>query len=44
MLDNKYGCLPVVDGKTLVGILTEGDFVRFASDYFTAEADALVDS
>lgn len=31
MLDNKYGCLPVVgaDG-TLVGILTEADMVRFA--------------
>jgi CBS domain-containing protein len=31
MLDNKYGCLPVVraDGE-LVGILTEADIVRFA--------------
>jgi CBS domain-containing membrane protein len=28
MLDNKYGCLPVVEGKRLVGILTEADFVR----------------
>lgn len=25
--DHKIGCLPVVDGETLVGILTEGDFV-----------------
>lgn len=31
MLDNKYGCLPVVDGGTLVGILTEADFVRFVA-------------
>lgn len=31
MLDNKYGCLPVVgaDG-TLVGIITEADMLRFA--------------
>ena len=31
LLDNKYGCLPVVgaDGQ-LVGILTEADVVRFA--------------
>jgi CBS domain-containing protein len=31
MLDNKFGCLPVVgaDG-TLVGILTEADMVRYA--------------
>lgn len=27
MLLNKYGCLPVVDGDQLVGILTESDFV-----------------
>lgn len=31
MIDNKYGCLPVVDGTELVGILTESDFVRFVS-------------
>ncbi len=29
MLDNKIGCLPVVEGSRLVGILTESDFVRF---------------
>jgi CBS domain-containing membrane protein len=29
MFDNKYGCLPVVEGERLVGILTESDFVRF---------------
>lgn len=28
MFENKYGCLPVVAGKRLVGILTEADFVR----------------
>jgi CBS domain-containing membrane protein len=29
MLENKFGCLPVVEGTRLVGILTESDFVRF---------------
>lgn len=29
MLEYKYGCLPVVEGSRLVGILTEADFVRF---------------
>ena len=28
MLENKIGCLPVAEGDTLVGILTESDFVR----------------
>lgn len=28
MLDNKFGCLPVVEGQRLVGIVTESDFVR----------------
>jgi CBS domain-containing membrane protein len=30
MLENKFGCLPVVQGDRLVGILTESDFVRAA--------------
>lgn len=28
MIENKFGCLPVVEGRRLVGILTESDFVR----------------
>jgi CBS domain-containing membrane protein len=28
LLENKIGCLPVVEGVHLVGILTEADFVR----------------
>jgi len=31
LLDNRFGCLPVVDGDgTLVGIVTEADFLRLA--------------
>lgn len=28
----KIDCLPVVENGTLVGILTEGDFVRLVAD------------
>ena len=28
LLENKVGCLPVVEGRHVVGILTEADFVR----------------
>lgn len=28
LIENKIGCLPVVEGRHLVGILTESDFVR----------------
>ncbi|MFO7717208.1 MAG: CBS domain-containing protein [Thermodesulfobacteriota bacterium] len=28
LFKHKYGCLPVVDGETLVGILTEADFLK----------------
>jgi CBS domain-containing membrane protein len=31
MLDNKYGCLPVVEQGSLAGILTEADFVQFVA-------------
>jgi CBS domain-containing membrane protein len=30
MRDHKYGCLPVVDGDELVGIVTEADFLSLA--------------
>jgi len=33
MLERKFGCLPVCEEDgTLVGIITEADFVRFAAD------------
>jgi CBS domain-containing membrane protein len=31
MFENKFGCLPVVEGWRVVGILTESDFVRYFS-------------
>lgn len=31
MLENKYGCLPVIDEDRLIGILTEADFVRYVA-------------
>ncbi len=34
LLDNKFGCLPVVaEGNLLVGIVTEADFVELAMHY-----------
>jgi CBS domain-containing protein len=35
MLDNKYGCLPVLRGMELVGILTEADFVKYIVEHAT---------
>jgi CBS domain-containing protein len=32
MLEHKIGCLPVVDGERLLGIVTESDFVALALD------------
>ena len=32
MLEYKYGCVPVVEGQQLVGILTESDFVRLVAE------------
>lgn len=32
MVDQKYGCLPVVVGRRLVGILTEADFVKMMAE------------
>lgn len=29
ILENKFGCLPVIDDEHLVGILTEADFVSY---------------
>jgi CBS domain-containing membrane protein len=32
MFENKFGCLPVVEGWRVVGILTESDFVKHFTD------------
>ena len=32
MLEHRIGCLPVLDGEQLVGILTDSDFVKLALD------------
>ena len=32
MWENKFGCLPVVEGNRLVGIITESDFVRLMAE------------
>ncbi len=32
MLQHKYGCLPVLEGDKLVGILTEADFVALVAE------------
>lgn len=32
MLEQKFGCLPVVEGRRVVGILTESDFVRYVAE------------
>ena len=32
MAEKKYGCLPVIENARLIGMITEGDFLRFFSD------------
>jgi len=32
MLENKFGCVPVLEEGLLAGILTEADFVRYVAD------------
>lgn len=40
MLAQKVGSLPVVEGKRLVGIVTESDFVRIVRDLLLSDQDA----
>jgi CBS domain-containing membrane protein len=37
MWESKLGCLPVVDGGKLVGIVTEADFIRLAGWFLEQE-------
>jgi CBS domain-containing membrane protein len=39
LLENKYGCLPVVSGKKLVGIVTEADFLKLTYDLLKDAAE-----
>ena len=32
MLEMKFGCLPVLQGRQVVGIVTESDFVRYVAE------------
>jgi CBS domain-containing membrane protein len=41
MLENKFGCLPVVEGQTLIGILTEADFVQYVCNLESESAKRL---
>jgi CBS domain-containing protein len=38
MADNKIGCLPVLRGEELVGLLTETDLLRYFADLVTRDA------
>ncbi|MBZ4419573.1 CBS domain-containing protein [Myxococcus sp. RHSTA-1-4] len=45
LLDHRFGCLPVVDGGgTLVGIVTESDFLRLAARLLDAAASGEEDT
>lgn len=39
LLDHKYGCLPVLEGRRLVGIITEADFLRLTISLMDALDD-----
>jgi CBS domain-containing membrane protein len=39
LLNHKYGCLPVVDQRILVGILTEADFLKLTIQLLEALDD-----
>ncbi len=41
LLRHKYGCLPVLDGRRLVGMLTEADFLRLTIHLLDAVDEAL---
>jgi CBS domain-containing membrane protein len=44
LLDNKYGCLPVLDEGKLVGIITEADFLALTISLMdTLEAEGKLD-
>jgi len=40
LLTNKYGCLPVVQGDKLVGIVTEADFITLSIQLLAGKTQA----
>ncbi|MGX9365253.1 CBS domain-containing protein [Desulfoplanes sp. PS50] len=40
LLTNKYGCLPVVEGDKLVGIITEADFITLSIQLLAGKTQA----
>jgi CBS domain-containing protein len=36
LLNNKFGCMPVLEGSELVGILTEADFLKLTINLMEA--------
>lgn len=40
LLHNKYGCLPVLEGERLVGIVTEADFLKLTISLLDAVAES----
>lgn len=40
MLSNKIGCLPVIEGGTMVGLLTETDILRYVTEGTIVEVGA----
>ena len=42
LLDNKYGCLPVVSGGKLIGIVTEADFLNLTLELLRKSDKACV--
>jgi CBS domain-containing membrane protein len=43
MMEKKIGCLPVVQGERLVGLVTKGDMLRYLADRKDEEVAYLVD-
>ncbi len=43
MAERKIGCLPVLDGETLVGMLTETDLLRYFAEVFRRARSGLPD-
>lgn len=39
LLEQKFGCLPIVVGDILVGILTEADFIKIALSFLTKDEE-----